>query len=428
MSVARDAFSSSIVEENLLESELTKRFNLLDWKDRVEQNMLDLERRVLALEKNKMKGLSKKSSNVPSFSNAGDDGCAGLWTCASLIKIRKAAFLQCIWMIIFVVGLTILGITHFLKAKENMEAQFKPEKKYQTINYADEGTDVVYEIPYIYIYFFGAWSNSSDESNVNMNETLELLLKSQNYFENSAWITYFDDSFEEVYIVQPIEEVQAFAEEDYGRGFFGQFILKLEDPKPSIGSFQYEVEISMPALTLGQRIIVDGFWVSIARNEDSINWRDAIYVSTVNALNLSKISTRIDYNEKITRTWSNEKIDYFTTYLGDYSEIEQDNSDYKARSFDKTPNDGGLVIFQFRGTPIVEYWEEYVEYDYYDWLSGMGGILGMSSIFFFWGAYYIAVIFRKTGERFTMGILPEISFIFDNFESVHLLKKQVIEE
>jgi hypothetical protein len=51
----------------------------------------------------------------------------------------------------------------------------------------------------------------------------------------------------------------------------------------------------------------------------------------------------------------------------------------------------------------------------------MGGILSISSTVFFWGAYYLAVGF---GDKNAMGILPAMSFVFDNFETVHLLKEQ----
>ena len=70
---------------------------------------------------------------------------------------------------------------------------------------------------------------------------------------------------------------------------------------------------------------------------------------------------------------------------------------------------------------MVEHWVEYIDYDYYDWLSGMGGVLSISAIVFFWGAYYMAVIF---GDKNEMGILPEMSFVFSNFENVQLLKDQ----
>ena len=78
-------------------------------------------------------------------------------------------------------------------------------------------------------------------------------------------------------------------------------------------------------------------------------------------------------------------------------------------------------MITFRRNLNVEHWEEYVAYDYYDWVVGMGGLLSIASTLFFNGAYYMALIL---GAKGTMGILPEMKLVFENYEKVNLLKEQ----
>lgn len=406
---------------HIREVELSTEINLSDWKARLEQEVLNLKKRVLESENQKTCRHLKTSQELLCLSNDEKTGCDVLRT-ARLIKNNKAASLQCVWLIIFVVALTTVGIIEFLRAYENRKAEFKPEKKFKTIDYGNEGIELVYQMPYIYISFYCLFSENDGWGSISdINDTLEQLLQSQDNFDNKTLITYFRD-FERVDEILPVEEVKAFHTGNYtDRGFLGNFMLKLKNPLPSIGYFEYMLEINMQTFALGQTIIVDGFWVSLSKTVNSMNLKDTNYISTVNYQNLSAISATIDYNEKITRTWSNGYNSYFTSSLGEYSETLRDNSDQDPETPpEETNEDVCLVTLLFRGDLRIEYWKEYVEYDYYEWLSGMGGTFSISSIFFFWGAYQIAVNF---GDGFTMGILPEISFVYKNLESVHLLKK-----
>jgi len=416
MFVSTQAFSSSTDEEDLQDT----RYDSLDWmvwKAAIEKDMRDLKKKVLELEQKSSGGSSKKGPDKLSFANAEDDGCGGLCTCARLIRKRKAALLQCIWLAIFVVALTSVGTVQFLRVKNNRQAEFKPEKKSKTLNYAESDNNLTYEMPYVYIHFVVFSELETQWSSENVNETLEQLLQSQNYFQEKAKIAWLNNDLLLEEEVLPIDEAIAFYREGYihESRFLGCFRLKFGNPDPSIGSFVWELYINMPDMTLDETLMVAGVWVSLAKQESTLNWGSTIRVSTATAvINKSKIFATIDYTEKVTHTWDEGSVNYFASTLVDYNEVKKPNI--------LPLSDDGLLTIEFKWNSIIEHWEEYVDYDYYDWLSGMGGMISLASTLFFWGAYRLAVIFE---EGFSMGILPEMSFIFENKETIGLVKQQV---
>jgi len=393
------------------------------WKIRVDEDMLNLSRRLSALERNGSDELERNITRSQSFTTAGEDGLSRFRTFALLIRSNKAAFLQCVWLIVVVITLSTFGIIEFLRASDNMRAEFKPEKKFQTVDYRDSKSDKQYKMPYVYLYFACVIQNESFTndnfvlSHEEINETLLYLLESQNYFENSASITYMDEDFNIVNKDLPIIEAKAFYEEPwvFGYMFYGYFRLLLADPDPLLGSFQYQISINTEELTRGSTMWVNGFYVTVAREMTTLNWEKAIYIPSDNAIiRGSNISAVIDYDEKVLRKWRNGYLNYFTSTLGWYLEEENYN--------DAANWGAGEILITFRGNLMIEYWEEYVAYNYYDWISGLGGMLSISSIIFFWGAYYLVVLF---GEENIMGILPGISFVFSNLEKIHVIKERV---
>jgi len=387
------------------------------WKVMLEEDIRNLRERVSALERKGRNEPERESEIIrtTSFATAGEDGLGGLRTCALLIRSEKAAFLQCIWLIIVVITLSTVGIIQFLRANDNMGAEFKPEKKFQTVDYRGSQSDNQYEMPYIYFYFICL--TDSNWSYEKINETLAYQLKTLNYFENSTEITYMDDDLNYLTKALPTVEAKAFYEEAwvFGQAFLGYFRLKLADPDPSLGSFQYRISIRPETMTRDWTLFVDGFYVSVARDMSVMNWEKTIHVSIDKAITRgSKIMATIDYDERVVRTWQNGYINYFTSSLGWYYENENDS--YLADM------EAGVLELTFRGNLMIDYWQEYVAYGYYDWLSGMGGMLSISSIIFFWVAYYLSLVF---GEKNTMGILPGISFVFNNLETIQVVKDRV---
>jgi len=385
-----------------------------EWKTAIERQIYDLSERVSELEpKNTRRSLRER---ISSFASAKEDGYCGLRTCIHLVRTRKAALGQCIWLISFIVLLSILGVKDFSRARNNLEAKFKPEKKLKTVNYYETRQDETYEMPYIYIYFSWRAVNERNETQYSsemLNQTLENLLKSQKYFQ-WAMITYITREGKVWTDWLPLDETEALCVEGSiePQGCFGYFRIKPSNPITN-GYYDIHLPVNIRALTLSSTIWLYGFWLSVEKQMTPQYWGDWVYVSMEDALttDLSYLSI-IDFQERVIRKYGNEYAHVFSTSLEWYGPMNRDFL-----------NESGWIDFQFRGNLMVEHWAEYVEYGYFDWLSNMGGIISISSILFLWGAYYIAVLFGETSH---MGILPQISFIFSNYEKISLVTERKI--
>jgi len=378
------------------------------WKATIERQMRDLTKRVAELEPKSRKSFLRK--RISAFTIAKEDGYCGLCTCVRLVRTRKAAFLQCLWLILFIAGVAIIGSTDFLRAKQNLEAVYKPEKKLKTVNYLESREDERYEIPYIYLYFW-LWNKDIKKGETwirseVLNDTLEKLLQSQNYFRET-YIRYID-SEQRINENPPLDDVKAFCMEGSisAHKCFGYFRIKPSNPNITHTYFEVHLPLNMQDLTLNSTVGVYGMWVYVGTQITTPNWGDWVFVSTdIAAWNGYPHWSIIDYQEQVVHRWNNEVTRLFSSSL-----------EWFAPTFPGSWK-GCCIDFTFRSSLMVEHWAEYVEYDYFDWCSAMGGIISISSVLFFWGAYYIAII---CGEKNVMGILPLISFIFDNFERIHL--------
>jgi len=416
------AFDSSIDEDAVQDP----RYDSSDWrvwKATIEKDMLDLRERVRQIEKKdfQWRSITKQGLEILSFANAENDGCAGLRTSAGLIRKKKAASFQFIWLVIFVVTVTVVGSMEFVHARDNRAAEFKPEKKIRTVNYADSNNDTPYEMPYIYIYF------AVHNLRKTANETLEILLQSQNNFQNNVKVNWLDEDLYEQDEYLAINEVDAEVDKEYVEEArcFGFFRLKPSNPNPSIGPFTYEVSINMNDMTLAldKEVKVVGLWISLSKQDRIGEWENMVRVRTSGSASKSQgndsaetqITATIDYREKVTHAWNGGEVTHITQTLTAEEEIEVKQGPGAA-------NLAGLVTIVFQGNLMIDDWQEYVDYDYLDWFSSMGGMINLASMVFFWGAYYIARVF---GDDLTMGILPEFSFVFYNLEAIRMLRDQV---
>jgi len=411
--VERSDNSNLIVGEEHLNSQyLLSSWKI--WRTEVEKDIHNLLKRVDELEnKNSDRNFleNPEVSGRKSFAEAQDDGFAGLCTCARLVRSDRASFLQCIWLVIFLVILMIVGINELRRVLDNMNAEFKPAKKYQTINYGDSQNNMTYDIPYIYLGFYvnGITTNLS----YSANDTINDLLSSQDNFQDRVWIGYVDSSLTFQRQILPISEVDGFYTEESVTdwGFHGFFRLKPSNPDPSIGYFIYGINLTMRNLPIAGDF--QGLFVSISRERATTIKEDQIYLRVGPAVvRDAEIQAVVEYDEKITRTYQEEYIYHLRPFLTSFNEDEKV----------KLEESKGAVEITFRGNLMIEYWREYVDYDYLDFFSAMGGYINLSSMGFFWGAYYLAL---KFGKKNTMGILPEFSFIFANFETVHMLEDKL---
>jgi len=428
MSLDAHVYSASSDGECSVESGVDSLSKISDfklWKVAVEQRFRELSERVTELEFPPSKKSLSFKNKYQSFATAEDDGYFGYLTCFRLIRSKRAALFQFILLVLFICTLAAVCTVQFLRVQKNIEAEFKPEKKSKTVNFyeANDG-GLKYDMPYIYIYFQcgllrfkGSGSDNWNWTSENVNETLKDLLNSQPFSTSMKHLTMKDGKN-----VEPLslEEAKAFYINDFvgprGRkGFFGYFRLKLEKPEYSNEYFDFRVSISTQALTLGNKLWVRGLWVSVGR-EMSLKRgnRESVYFE-MHSDNLgrdnSSIRAFIDFDEKVTRKWNNEDVHLFSSSLAWYE--KKVLKDWEANS----------VVLTFRGNVEIEHWVEYLDYGYYEWFAGMGGLVGLSSIVFYWVGHKLAILLGTDKE---MGILPKISKVYMNFENVQILKEQTM--
>merc|ERR1719382_1628655 len=70
---------------------------------------------------------------------------------------------------------------------------------------------------------------------------------------------------------------------------------------------------------------------------------------------------------------------------------------------------------------LVDHWEEYVEYGYWEWFTAMGGLFSITCAAFFWISYYVGIML---GHDFAeVVILSQMSLIYWNIENIDIIKK-----
>jgi len=277
-------------------------------------------------------------------------------------------------------------------------------------------------MPYFYIFFEvevpGYENESSRLAPEVINTTLDTLLASQNYFTNKTGIMWADD----IYMIEDLREVQiTYYEEAEAvahyientateNTFLGYFRIKVNDPEPGRRWVLFYITVDADALTQNKTVPVRGFYLYVARSLDDLNINQVVSLNSDRAFSDDAyLSFTVDYTEEVIRSMG----------MTDMSKIETAMSSVEITPTTSNSNLSGTIDIRARTDLIVEYWQEYVEYGYYDWLAAMGGLFSLCSFVFFQVGYIIAVI---VGNGHTMGILPELSFNFSNLEMVYFLR------
>jgi len=399
----------------------------------LEEELHSLNKRVCNLEKGKVltkssKSLSKRNDGSvlcrtyeKSFAMRSAHGLAGMRTCLEFVMSLKVALLQCVWLLLCATFFLILAVYLFINAYRLENSEWKAERKDYTIDYSKEDISRQYPMPYFYIFFeveVPGYENESSRLAPTVIETeLEKLLASQNYFTNKTGIIWADD----IYLIEDLREVQTTYDEAEAvalymedtateRTFLGCFRIKVNDPDPGKRWVLFYITIDADALTQNKTMPVNGFYLYVARSLDNLNFNEVVSLDSDRAFSENAyMSFTIDYSEKVTRSIGRT----------DMSKIETTMSWVEITPTTPNSNLSGIVDLRARTDLIVEYWQEYVEYSYYDWLAAMGGLFSLCSIVFFQVGYIIAVI---AGDGHTMGILPELSFKYSNLEMVYFLR------
>jgi len=404
--------------------------NLHDWKAKLEEGLSELELRISKLESklemtnNNDLRITKLPSSLKlekqkSFTTARKQGISDFRICAQIICKQRAGLLQCIWLFIFIASFVVLGVNQFLRVRWSLESDFKPAKKHRTIDYTDEENSMLYDEPYIYLYFEcykvdKIEANGTFWTRERVNETLEQLMQSQAYFNHSTFVHYMDDDFFIRYEHLPLVKAEAFYEEKYNvtenkPSFVAFFRLLLSNTKPS-SAFELLIYLNINNLLSDKSIRINGFHVGVSRDKSKRIFQETVFMPIEEAIyDGSKLYYGIEYNERVTKTWNSEHVNLLSTNFV-YSHIEKNWEQ-------KDDWESGIVELRIRPNLQVEHWQEYVYYTYYDMVSDLGGIMNIGTTIFFWSAYYMALVL----EEQSMGILPAMSFIFNNYEAISYL-------
>jgi len=368
------------------------------WRAAVDSDMRNILNRLYALEKREdvREELElEKRSNLPTFITPAGGLVDRFRFFASQLRSKKSPIFQCVLLLTILVATSSFAYVKFIEAGVNIDAEFKPEYKVKTIDYSDEENDEQYEMPFVFVYF--QISNSGEEW---LNKTRESLLESQNNFQGCCMIQY--DSWSEV---DPEVEVNyVTSKANYITGYFR---FKLPDPDPFKGSFRYHIYIKGGPLSAVSEI-ADTLSVYVDREETSLKDPYNFAHITYSYTNIGMESLFIAYGEKWTQRWQGDSESDLTYSLVGVEE-----------PFDHDTWTDGRTVLTFMPDMKVDYWEEYVAYDYYDWMSAMAGILSISITIFFVGSRKLAEIF---GEGNTLGLLPKMSMPCNNFVTVQQLR------
>jgi len=316
---------------------MTTQKNLQDWKAKLEEGYSELELRISKIESKleminnnalritKCPSSSLRLEKQNSFTTSRKQGISDFRICAQIICKQRAALLQCIWLFIFIASFVALGVNQFLRVRSNLESDFKPAKKHRTIDYADEEKSMLYEEPYIYLYFECYkvdWieSNGTFWTLEQVNETLELLMQSQANFNYSTFVNYMDHDFFVRYEHLPLVKAEAFYDEKYNvtenkRSFVAFFRLQLTNTKPS-SAFELLIYLNINKLMLDKSIRINGFYVGVSRDKSTRIFQETVFLPIEEAIyDESNLYFGIEYSERVTTTWKSEYVNSLSTNL-----------------------------------------------------------------------------------------------------------------
>jgi len=382
------------IKINLAEEETRK------WRSQVTSDLNALKGKLWELDRLTTRH-RQSLKQITSYAEIDQDKCCGLITFSYLVKTSWASRLQLILLLTVFIVFGWYATSYFYIARENELAAWKPLKITRAIEYGT--TDMQYEMPYVLIAFSinntGTWWKSQ-------NEILSEIEASQWRPSGRCSIRYFSKARRDP--VKCEDSVSRFE----GRPtvsnstFWGYFRFKLENPSPANGAFVWSVTLNAEKMVLIDNIEIGGFYVSITRDEIPADFSKFIFLNAESPLAVNAgIAYTVDYTETIV-----DNIHYITNSIAWSTELSSYN---------------GTFRFTARPNLRVESYSEYVVFGYSDWVFGMGGLYNVFAVGFFYAAYYAAVF---CNDNWSMGILPQLSFIFQNFEMVLWLKHNTLKQ
>jgi len=197
-------------------------------------------------------------------------------------------------------------------------------------------------------------------------------------------------------------------------GFWASVRVKFEEPDPSMGNFYFVTRLKWSLMNLNPLLWVDVIYFTITRETWGLlpirglklTWYDGMVQLHV-----------VSYEESVTsRLGTNHR-----NSIEIYSRSTTGMPPVEAQQWLNISADYGDVIVQVLPDLLVDHWEEYVEYGYWDWLTAMGGLFSIICVVYFSVSYHVGL---KLGhDTFELGILSEMSLIHRNIEHIHVIKK-----
>jgi len=400
-----------------------------EWKTSMDEKILKLQQRIWTLEENKLTQEAKKSEAVTysqnawsevlisegsravdSFAAADYDGIGCIPTFLIIVRTKRWAWIQLLLLLACIIGFMYYGAVTFEMADRNELSEFKPERKSFVIDYVDES----YEMPYIWLRFYTTISNAN-VSDTNLQDFVDELLLSQDYFNNSVLLWY--ETTSEASFIDVVTSAYAWpgAQQGTSVGFWGFFRLELSDPVAALGEWKLIILFDVNAMALGGEVSFEHLVVTINREENVTDDNRGVTLQWVAVDDDEKVDLFLfRYSEIVTKLHNNGKVHDFE--ISGWSQATPE-IDFLSSYYLINANSGDIVL-NIASSPKIEHWEEYVAFGYTDWITGMGGLLTLITAMFFWVSYLIAILF---GDRISMGILPGLSFNFASYEHVNWL-------
>jgi len=411
-----------------------------DWKANVEARISDLVSEIQGMHTARISQFVTKGQlsivTEKSFATMSSDGCGGCINLLDLVKNRRVAGVQCIWLLLCLSIFIYLGVEQYKRARANTFASWKPLSMNNVIDYGIPGEDQ-YHTP---VFLLRALVTPDDYKDDD--EAIALL---ELMFGSQGEATIAETKQLDVFCMYESESINFSPEMWNIQGYFGEnnlwfgmnhltynisrevpllgdnensfvagLYIEIDDPNPAKGPWMCGLYMELMFVTFGQMIDISYVQLSASRSKQDVAFDP-----------LGKFcKIEFDGKDYFHFTYSEKFINrYDGTIDSSFVEHFETNVDSLFLEFDQLLGGLGRAIFQIVPDLQIETWEEFIEYDYIDWILAMGGMVSWISILFFWGAYYLHTFLDKTGR--TMGILPMMSFVFMNAEEVQWVKYQL---
>jgi len=394
--------------------QLDQTFKYAQWKTDVDRKLASLQTRVALLEREASKRLVSDSLNEGQNLDlkTSTESAGGAISFTELLKSQRTARFQCCWLLICIIFFLYFMVSQLIEADLNEKSEWKPEWKRYVLDYSSPGEQ--YKMPYLWFQFFLYPENKTESDGIDVNETIAQVMNSS--FLGEARVTSLYSNFSWAIHKQEIEEAVGFYSGSSLDGIGVLIRLSLADAGAFMANWQTVIRINIPSLSLNGTYSVRYFKTKVGRTiEHDLGQYEFINYDE----DWSKFEDDeshqlffIEYNEKVTKMYRG------TVEVGTIeSQLTQTIWTTAEDSYIRTKIEveKGDLVFLFKPDLSVDYWTEYVAYGYWDWLTGMGGIFSLMSTIFFWVAYYLAKLSDEDGH---VGILPDMSFTFANFEMI----------